>query len=151
MKKIFNFAGIFLLTFIQMDTENIINVDKIKKHWTDTSDNDYSAMLALLEARQYSWALFMGHIVIEKLLKAYYVQQMGKHAPLIHDLLRIAELSGLSVSDEQSDWLDTITKFNINARYDDYKRAFYALCTAEYTAEWAEKIKQIRLWIKQQL
>jgi hypothetical protein len=85
------------------------------------------------------------------MLKAYYVQQMGKHAPLIHDLLRIAELGGLAISDEQSDWLDTITKFNINARYDDYKRKFYALCTASYAAEWVEKIKQIRVWIKQQL
>jgi uncharacterized protein len=29
--------------------------------------------------------------------------------------------------------LDEITSFNLNARYDDYKKEFYKLCTPEYT------------------
>ncbi len=47
--------------------------------------------------------------------------------------------------------LDSISRFNIKARYDDYKQSFYKLCTDEFTKEWIEKIKECRLWIKMQL
>jgi HEPN domain-containing protein len=63
--------------------------------------------------------LFVGHISVEKLIKALYVKLHGKHAPLIHNLYRLAELCEIELADECSDWLDTITSFNINARYDD--------------------------------
>jgi HEPN domain-containing protein len=134
-----------------MDCEPLTNVDNIVKHWTETSDDDFKVMLSLLESKQNSWALFLGHIVVEKLLKAYYVKVKCHHAPLTHDLQHLAKTSGIPATDEQLDWLSTITKFNLNARYDDYKRKFYTMCTAEYVAEWSEKIKQLRLWIKEML
>jgi hypothetical protein len=95
--------------------------------------------------------MFLWHISIEKLLKAYYVNIYKKHAPLIHNLYRLAELCELDLTDEYSDWLDKITSFNINARYDDYKREFYSLCTEEFATDWIEKIKLIRSWIKTKL
>jgi hypothetical protein len=51
------------------------------------------------------------------------------------------------MTDEYADWLDEITSFNLNARYDDYKKEFYKLCTPDYTKNWIEKIKKIRTWI----
>ena len=59
-----------------------LDIDKIVKHWTETSDDDYKAMLTLFHSRLYHWALFVGHISIEKLLKAYFVKKNQKHAPL---------------------------------------------------------------------
>lgn len=47
--------------------------------------------------------------------------------------------------------LDTITRFNISARYDDYKQSFYKLCTKEFTTVWIANIKDCRLWIKSML
>ncbi|GAP73339.1 HEPN domain-containing protein [Candidatus Symbiothrix dinenymphae] len=129
----------------------IINADKIAKHWADTSDDDFVTMEAMLATKQYNWALFLGHIVIEKLLKAYYVKVKCQHAPLSHNLLHLAQDSSLILTKEQKISLAKITNFNINARYDDYKRDFYTMCTAEFTAEWSERIKQLRLWIKEML
>jgi HEPN domain-containing protein len=105
----------------------------------------------LYQNKNYSWSLFLGHISTEKLLKAYYVKKHSSHAPFTHNLYRIAELSNLEISDEQADLLDKITTFNINARYDDYKREFYSLCTKEFTEEWIENIKKIQQWIKTML
>jgi HEPN domain-containing protein len=73
------------------------------------------------------------------------------NAPFTHNLYRLAELNKLELSEEYSDWLDKITSFNLNARYDDYKREFYILFTKEFTTIWIENIKTIRLWIKQML
>jgi HEPN domain-containing protein len=108
-------------------------------------------MLSLYNSKSFGWSLFLGHISIEKLLKADYVGKYKKHAPLTHNLYRLAELSELELTEEYSDWLDKITSFNLNARYDDYKREFYTQCTAEFTAIWIEKINTLRSWIKQML
>jgi len=128
-----------------------LNIDKVVKHWIETSDSDFNTMLILYHSKQYHWSLFMGHIAIEKLLKAYFVKQTGNHAPLTHNLYRLAELSGLEIGEEYAEWLFKITTFNINARYDDYKKEFYDICTADFTSEWIEKIKILQKWIKQML
>jgi len=128
-----------------------IDVEKIVKHWVDTSEEDFQTMLSLFNSKSFGWSLFLGHISIEKLLKAYYVSKNKKHAPFTHNLYRLAELNELELTDEYADWLDRITSFNLNARYDDYKREFNSLCTIDFTKDWIEKIKTIRLWIKQML
>ena len=128
-----------------------LDVDKIVKHWIETSDNDFEAMLTLYHSKIYHWALFMGHISIEKLLKAYFVKKNQEHAPFTHNLYRLAELGGMEISDEYIEWLFKITTFNLNARYDDYKREFYTMCTVDFTKEWIGKIKILQQWIKQML
>ena len=128
-----------------------IDTDKIVKHWIETSDEDFNTMLTLFSSKSYAWALFLGHISTEKLLKALYVKKHQNHAPFTHNLYRLTELSSIEISEEYADWLDKITSFNLNARYDDYKREFYALCTEEFTKDWMDKIKNIRSWIKQML
>ena len=129
--------------------EEKINVENIATHWNLMSDNDFETMLHLHKTRDYHWALFIGHIVIEKLLKSAVVKETLNHAPFTHDLTRLAKLSKINFTEEQLDWLDTITTFNLNARYDSYKQAFYKKCTPEYTEIWIEKIKTIRQWIKE--
>jgi len=128
-----------------------LDIDKVVKHWQDTSDDDFNTMLILFNAKKYHWALFMGHISIEKLLKACYVKKKREHAPLTHNLYRLAELSAIELNEEQIEWLYRITTFNLNARYDDYKKEFYALCTADFTEEWIKKIKILQQWIKKML
>ncbi len=127
------------------------DVDKIVEHWIHTSEDDFKTMLNLYDSKSYSWSLFLGHISTEKLLKAYFVRINKKHAPFTHNLYRLAELNELELTDEYADWLDKITSFNLNARYDDYKREFHSLCTVDFTKEWIEKIQILRLWIKQML
>jgi HEPN domain-containing protein len=108
-------------------------------------------MMHLHESSDFMWSLFIGHLVIEKLLKAYYVRRVDADYPMIHNLLRIAEKAGLGLTDEQQEFFSTVTGININARYDDYKQSFYRKCTPEFTSIWIEKIKEYRTWIKEQL
>ena len=42
------------------------------KYWTDSSDRDYESMIKNYEVKQFTWALFIGHLTLEKLLKAIY-------------------------------------------------------------------------------
>ena len=89
----------------------------------------------------------MGHLVMEKLLKALYIKNINNNIPKIHDLLRLAEKTKLELTNKQQDQLDIITTFNISARYPDYKQAFYKKCTYEYTNSNIEEIKELRVWL----
>ena len=123
-------------------------MNKAFEYWIESSDQDYKTMTDLFATQNNHWSLFMGHLVIEKLLKAYYSKKVGDFPPLIHDLRRLAELCVIDLDHEQKIILDTITRFNINARYDDYRQSFYKLCTEDFTQEWINKITLTREWIK---
>jgi hypothetical protein len=42
-----------------MSNENSnIDVDKIVRHWADTSEEDFQTMLSLYNSKSYGWALF---------------------------------------------------------------------------------------------
>ena len=125
-----------------------INKDKLIKYWIDGSDDDFETMVVMFDSKRFSWSLFIGHLMIEKLLKAYYLKVKSDYPPDIHNLLRLAEKAGLELTVEHKEQLVTITAFNINARYDDYKMSFKKQCTPEFTAEWINKLKELRLWIK---
>ena len=122
--------------------------DKLIEYWIAGSDDDYETMIAMFDSKRFSWSLFIGHLMIEKLLKAYYVKVKSDYPLFIHNLLRLAEKAELSLTDDIKKQLVTITAFNINARYDDYKMSFKNKCTTEFTEEWIEKLKEPRPWIK---
>lgn len=122
--------------------------DKLIKYWSDSSDEDFETMITMFESKKYNWALFVGHLMIEKLLKALYVKTNNDYPPFIHNLLRLAEKCDLELTDDQRLFLVTVTAFNINARYDDYKMSFQQKCTPEFTATWIENLKINRQWIK---
>lgn len=104
-------------------------------------------MLNLYDSGDFNWCLFIGHLVLEKLLKALYIKNIDEKHPITHDLLRLAESLSLELNEEKKDILDTITTFNISVRYPDYNRSFYLKCTPEYTAEYMNKIKELRTWL----
>lgn len=104
-------------------------------------------MINLYENKRYSWSLFIGHLMIEKLLKSLYVKLNNEYPPFIHNLMRLAEKCKIDLDDEQRFFLATVTAFNINARYDDYKMSFQKTCTPEFTTFWIEQLKSQRIWI----
>lgn len=120
-------------------------------YWLKSSDRDFQAMLHLLEKGDYTWSLFIGHLVLEKLLKACYVQHIDNTPPFIHDLVRLAEKAALSLDENQKDLLDAISTFNIQARYDDYKMEFHKKCSKDFTEKWIDVIKELRTWLKEKL
>lgn len=121
--------------------------EEIIQYWMDSSDVDFKAMDTLFTNGHYVWALFIGHLVIEKLLKAYYVKVIDTNVPQIHHLLQVTERIGLELSENQKDFLLEVTTFNLKARYPDYKKRFYQKATKEFTEKYIQKIKEFRLWL----
>lgn len=123
--------------------------EELIKYWVDTAEQDYKTMVNLYNSNDYHWSLFIGHLVIEKLLKAIYIKNNmeQKNPPKTHDLMFIADKANLDTTEAQKDLLDMITTFNISTRYPDYKQSFYKKCTKEFTKDRIEEIKELRLWL----
>lgn len=121
--------------------------DEIVAYWLETAENDYNTMMNLYNSRDYQWSLFIGHLVLEKLLKAICVAKFDAEVPRIHDLLRLSEKAGVDLNDEQKDLMDLVTSFNIASWYPDYKRSFYNKCTPEFTTGRINDIKEMRQWL----
>lgn len=121
--------------------------DILTNYWVETANRDYKTMLNLYASKDYHWSLFIGHLVIEKLLKAIYVKNIADNPPRTHDLLRLAEKAQVCLTEKQKDILDLLTTFNITARYPDYKQSFYEKCDYDFTTTSIEKIKELRTWL----
>lgn len=121
--------------------------EEIVSYWVNSSETDYRAMDSLFQNGHYTWALFVGHLVIEKLLKAYLVKSGNAEIPHVHDLLKIVDKSGLSLTEDQKDFLDEVTTFNIKARYPDYKKRFHRKATKEFTEDYIVRIREFREWL----
>ena len=128
-----------------------MNKEELINYWKDTAEHDYKTMEHLFASGDYVWCLFVGHLVIEKLLKACYVKYIDSNVPLIHDLSRLADLSKLNATEKQKDRLDIITAFNLRARYPDYKMKLYKLANRNYTEKHVAIIKELRQWLLLQI
>lgn len=127
--------------------ERFMTKEELVIYWLDSADIDYQAMESLYEKGNFIWALFVGHLVIEKILKAHYINNTGGTPPQVHNLLKIAEDAHIDLAEEQKDYLLEITTFNIKARYPDYKFKFYKKADREFTARHIALIKELRQWL----
>lgn len=76
---------------------------------------------------------FLGILFLKKILKAHVVKKTSLAAPITHNLIRLAEVAKLDLSDEEFKFLGEVNEFNLSARYPDDKQKFYLLCTKEFT------------------
>jgi HEPN domain-containing protein len=105
----------------------------------------------LFESGDYSYSLFIGHLVLEKMLKAHFVKNREESPPRIHDLFKLANLTSLLFSEEQLKFLINANAFNIEAHYPEEKLDFYRICTKKFTFDSICKIKELYLWLKYQI
>ncbi|HCB35192.1 MAG: hypothetical protein A3H73_01945 [Candidatus Taylorbacteria bacterium RIFCSPLOWO2_02_FULL_50_120] len=129
----------------------MISIDEQVKYWTDGAERDYDTMQALLQSKRYPESLFFGHIVLEKTLKAFVVLETKEQPLQTHNLLVLEKMTGLRLAEEVRDYLTVANTFNIRARYDDYKKAFYKTCTKEYAEENSQKITKLYKDLCQQM
>jgi HEPN domain-containing protein len=95
----------------------VVNADKHIAYWKGGAEEDIAAAGSLIEKEHPRHALFFAHLAVEKMLKAHVTKATGDVPPKIHDLLRLAEIAGLSLSDERSRSLAELQDYCLEGRY----------------------------------
>ncbi len=120
-------------------------------HWLEGAKDDLKTAKSLFASKRYHHCLFFCHLFVEKTIKALVVKKINRQTPYGHNLVRLAELSGIEFSEEQLDLLAEITSFNIEARYNDYKHRFFKKATKKYAERYFREAKGIYLWLAKKL
>jgi HEPN domain-containing protein len=120
------------------------DIGKTVSYWFKGAKYDLSVANAMLKSKKYPYSLFMGHLTLEKLLKALVVKYTEAHAPLSHSLPFLAERSGVEIPEEILIKLREFMEFHLEARYPDETKAFYKKCTSTYTAQKLREMKGIK-------
>ena len=111
-------------------------------YWVNTSKEDMISMESVFNTGRYDWALFIGHLVLEKNLRAAWAKNNEGNIPTkTHNLLKLTEEAKLTLDEEQILFLNRVTNFNLETRYPDYKLDFFKSCTKEFAEENIKKIK----------
>jgi len=122
------------------------------QYWKNMAERDWLAVNSLFETKNYVQALFFGHLVIEKLLKAVWVKDNVENTPpLAHNLEYLYNQTNLEFPANLADELGIINSWNIEGRYQDYKDKFYKKCTREYTSEKIKSTNELRLCLLNEL
>ncbi|MCU7491929.1 MAG: HEPN domain-containing protein [Ignavibacteria bacterium] len=122
------------------------------KYWIKTSDDDMTSMMNNFNSGSYDWALFIGHLSLEKILKALWVKNNpGDIPPKSHNLKKIADEAKYPMTDDEAMLMLEINDFNLEARYPDYKFDFHKKCTKEFAEGYIQKIKELHKCIASQI
>ena len=122
------------------------------RYWLESAEHDLDTAETLINAGKFDWSLFIGHLVLEKSLKAIFVSvNENKVPPKIHNLVKLSELAGLNIDEDNRLFLDEVNDFNLEVRYPEYKNEFYRTCTEEYAKKYLKKIKEMFIWLKSRI
>jgi HEPN domain-containing protein len=108
---------------------------------------------AMLKSKRYLYVGFMRRQVVEKALKAFFVENLKTQPQYIHNLTRLAEKSSLyeRMNETQKDFYDFLDPLNIEARYPNEKEQLLRLLTKEKCKNILKKTEEELRWIQAQL
>lgn len=120
-----------------------MDVPKQIDYWRTGGQEDMEVAEILCENGRFRHALFLAHLAIEKALKAHVTQQTREVPPKIHNLLRLAELAGLTLPVDRVEFLNTFDAYQLEGRYPDMvparldqKKAAWNLMKARENFKW---------------
>jgi HEPN domain-containing protein len=79
----------------------MMDVEKQVAFWRAGALEDWTVAQELVQNGRHRHGLFFAHLSLEKLLKACVVRQSGDLAPRLHNLVRLAQLTSLSLTEAQ--------------------------------------------------
>jgi HEPN domain-containing protein len=125
-----------------------MDVQKQIEFWKVSAEEDFAAAESLLENGHLRHCLFFAHLAVEKMLKAHVTRQTNDIPPRIHNLVRLADIAGLSLNPEQESFLSRFDVYQLEGRYPDSIQVRLDLKSARRKLDSAEEILK---WLKAQL
>ena len=126
----------------------MIDIEKQIAYWRAGAAEDWQVAQELINLGRTRHGLFFAHLALEKLLKAHVCRATRDLAPRLHPLLRLAERTALTPSDEQRAFLARFDRNQLEGRYPDLLPAAPDVETAREELKQAEEVFQ---WLNRQL
>ncbi len=126
----------------------MVNVDKHIAYWQKGADEDLEVGNQLVDSGKIRHGLFFLHLALEKLLKAHVCKHNKDIAPRMHNLIRLAELTEITFTQDQLDFMAEMNPYNIEGRYPEL---LAPLPSQEEILSIIKTVKELFVWLKNQL
>ncbi len=131
--------------------DTTFDIKKTVDYWVESATYDFETGKVLIKSKRYPYALFFGHLALEKILKALIVKATGQHAPYSHSLTFLADKTTIEIPETTMDRLAEYIEFHIESRYPDENREFYNKCSKEFTILKYNEIEEVCNWLTKKL
>jgi HEPN domain-containing protein len=118
-----------------------------EQRWMDQARYDLETARAMLDASRYIYVLFCCQQAVEKALKAKIVGRTGELPPRIHNLLRLAEASEVSLNSDQISLMRDLSGYYVKTRYPEDIQAMGSKLTRAIVADFLQKTGDMLQWL----
>jgi len=118
------------------------------EYWLRSSNEDWTVAAKLVEDGSIRHGLFFAHLSLEKTLKALVCWKTQDIPPRIHNLPRLSEIAGISLSPDFTDILADMNQFNIEGRYPEFH---LPQPSQQEALEYLAKSEEVLTWLTHQL
>ncbi|MFO7985330.1 MAG: HEPN domain-containing protein [Desulfatiglandaceae bacterium] len=124
--------------------------DKVE-YWLDIAEYDMKTARSMHKSGRYLYTVFMSQQATEKILKANHLKMFSKEAPFSHNLVYLASLMELEISDKDLALISELTAYYIEARYPSYKEKLTTLIGKDQSASILTRTEALFRWLKSKL
>lgn len=128
-----------------------MTIDNAVKLWFEQSCYDFETAKAMFKTKRYLYVAFMCQQAIEKRLKACLQSKTGKLPPYTHNLMTLANLLAMRLTDENMDLLDLLSRYYINTRYPLEKQSLAMSLNADLCNNLLKLTEGFLKWLKKEL
>jgi HEPN domain-containing protein len=121
------------------------------QQWVDDAEYDFESAKAMLEHGRYFFVVFMCHLTIEKLLKAFIVEREGVNPPKVHNLVALVTRSKLTVPERHRRLINELNTMSVVTRYPDGRRALANTLDKARAAALYERTRECAQWLRHEL
>jgi len=126
----------------------MVDVERQIDYWRQGSAEDWEVAVQLVKDGKSRHGLFFAHLALEKILKACVCRQTHDVPPRIHNLIRLSELAGLKLNDQQADVLADMNQFNLEGRYPE---SYAPQLSLKEATEFVARSEEVLAWLTRQL
>ncbi|MBI5650652.1 MAG: HEPN domain-containing protein [Chloroflexi bacterium] len=119
------------------------------QNWINLSDYDLETARHMLTSGRFLYVVFMCHLALEKMLKAYFTEVTQTAPTKTHDLIYLVKKSGLGLLQAHLDFVGKINNASVPTRYPEDLQKMIAQYPDFIARDYLEKTEEVLQWLKQ--
>ena len=121
------------------------------KNWLDSALYDLETAEQMYESGRYIYTIFVGHLALEKILKAKVQEVTGRLPPKTRNLRHLVKLSSLKVPENMFEFLSKLSDVSIPTRYPENFEELVEAYDKRVVRKYADKTKEVFEWMRKSL
>jgi len=148
-KLINGYAIIVLKDRLSIFFKENVSMRKDTKNFIKSSEYDLETAQFMFDTRRYVYVIFMCHLSLEKLLKAFVSEANQTTPPKSHNLIYLIKIGNIQLPKDYLEFIAKINNASIITRYpEDFLKTLEAY-PEDIAFEYLSITKEIHKWLKQ--